>query len=556
MAANQVEIEVIAKDLASQALNTVVNSLKGLGTTAGLMAAGFVTAGVAVGGALLKMGQEAVSYADDVRKVQQVTGDTAEESSRLIQVLDDLKVGTESVDAVTRALAQKGMALSIDTLAKLSDQYLALSTQQERNKFIVDNLGRSGLQYVEVLQQGSTRLHEMNGEVEKGLILSQKQVDAARENQKQVDALNDRFQALKVTIGNQVVPVENDLLQATLDSNAAQEQAIALYGHALTAFDPRLIKLREDIVATREAKDAVLLHSEAMRENTTTLAGNADALALDKEALKAVTEANNTALSTITNVQSENDSYAKSLDDLNKKHAEEQAEIDKLLAQGWSPLSDKVQEVQKRYDDTGKAIDGLAAQHDQAMKRIVYDLFVAKLQADGFTDSEFQMALQAGEALGVIDPATAQMALGFNTVAQAAAAGKIKVSELGDAAKAVVGEYNIDLYINAYGDTSLIDALKTQNKATGGPGSNKGAKKPTAFASGGSFIVPSAYGNEGFNLGGMATASAGERVTVSPSGAGGSIIFNFPNYIGTPQDLKNAMQQAVRQMQLDGRVPS
>ena len=42
--------------------------------------------------------------------------------------------------------------------------------------------------------------------------------------------------------------------------------------------------------------------------------------------------------------------------------------------------------------------------------------------------------------------------------------------------------------------------------------------------SGGSFIIPSAYGYEGFNLGGMATASGGETVTVGKGGNTGANI--------------------------------
>jgi hypothetical protein len=37
------------------------------------------------------------------------------------------------------------------------------------------------------------------------------------------------------------------------------------------------------------------------------------------------------------------------------------------------------------------------------------------------------------------------------------------------------------------------------------------------YADGGSFVIPSDYGYEGFNLGGMATASGGEVVTITPA---------------------------------------
>jgi len=43
-------------------------------------------------------------------------------------------------------------------------------------------------------------------------------------------------------------------------------------------------------------------------------------------------------------------------------------------------------------------------------------------------------------------------------------------------------------------------------------------------ASGGSFTIPSEYGYEGFRLGNYGTASGGERVTVTPAGAGGGMV--------------------------------
>jgi hypothetical protein len=39
-------------------------------------------------------------------------------------------------------------------------------------------------------------------------------------------------------------------------------------------------------------------------------------------------------------------------------------------------------------------------------------------------------------------------------------------------------------------------------------------------ASGGSFLIPSSYGNEGFKLGNGDTASAGERITITKNGEG------------------------------------
>jgi len=71
---------------------------------------------------------------------------------------------------------------------------------------------------------------------------------------------------------------------------------------------------------------------------------------------------------------------------------------------------------------------------------------------------------------------------------------------------------NVDTYYNEHGNSG------GGSGGSGGGGSGGNTGNVTPFASGGSFIVPAWAGYEGFNMGGMATASAGERVTVTPQG--------------------------------------
>lgn len=70
---------------------------------------------------------------------------------------------------------------------------------------------------------------------------------------------------------------------------------------------------------------------------------------------------------------------------------------------------------------------------------------------------------------------------------------------------------------------------------SGNPPDNTGPTKVLKsglqeFANGGSFMIPMGFGNEGFNLGGIATASGGERVTITPKNvSAGPSIYNY-NY--------------------------
>lgn len=91
----------------------------------------------------------------------------------------------------------------------------------------------------------------------------------------------------------------------------------------------------------------------------------------------------------------------------------------------------------------------------------------------------------------------------------------------------------LDKFINAYGTITVSANGEFSGPTSGGTGAPPQPNyNPLAFAEGGSFIIPAAYGREGFRMGGIATASGGERVTVTPRGATnnfGSITVVLPN---------------------------
>ena len=118
-----------------------------------------------------------------------------------------------------------------------------------------------------------------------------------------------------------------------------------------------------------------------------------------------------------------------------------------------------------------------------------------------------------------------------------------------DAAETAVKEFRavLDQFIADYGNVTISINAETSTTA---PGTTPTAPAPTLpverekLANGGSFIVPSRYGYEGFNMGGVATASAGERVTVTPRGqSGGQFVFN----VSVNNDaMLNALMRRVR----------
>lgn len=339
-----------------------------------------------------------MKYAQSVRDLAMVSGTGAEETSRLLQVLDDFQLGAEDVTTAVRKMTSQGLAPTMDTLAKLSDKYLSINDAQERNKFILDNLGKSGLQWVNVLQQGGDKLRAMSDEVSGNLILTDKQVAATEKYRLALDNLNDTLEGTKISIGNQLIP---DLTQGIWQLTHAKDiisEMIKLRkaGAGGTFVNPR------ELTEIQLQAEANIKNSEAMGEyyrNTVQAASAsedagaafeseadkakrlADEAKAAEEAIKAVSETNKNFASTVENVAGATREYNAGL-------AEAKAQLDahKITTEEYT-----------------QKVDALKAKYDEATNAIVADLVMMKLTADGtFDTADLDTYLRALEKLGIV----------------------------------------------------------------------------------------------------------------------------------------------------------
>ena len=84
-----------------------------------------------------------VEYADKVRTTQRATQLSAEESSKLIQMTDDLGVSYESLEKAIKSSSDT-TDFSIAGLMKTSEEYLNITGAQDRAKFAQEQYGRLG----------------------------------------------------------------------------------------------------------------------------------------------------------------------------------------------------------------------------------------------------------------------------------------------------------------------------------------------------------------------------------------------------------------------------
>lgn len=148
-----------------------------------------------------------VTYAGRVREISQVTGQQAEEVSRLIQVTDDYKIRTETLNVVMRKMATEGMPLTIDSLAQLSDEYLKLEPGVERQIFLTEKFGRQGVDFAEAMLASGDALRNKSAAIADDLILTEAALKQARDYEIAQDNLSDAVLGLKIAIGQGLTPV-------------------------------------------------------------------------------------------------------------------------------------------------------------------------------------------------------------------------------------------------------------------------------------------------------------------------------------------------------------
>jgi hypothetical protein len=159
----------------------------------------------AAAGEIKALTGEMTDYATEVRKLNYLTGAGAEETSRLIQLSDDLAINYTELGTALKAAANKGIDPSTDSLAKLSDEYLKLNPGVERADWLMEKFGRSGVAIAPLMEQGGEAIRNMSADIDQNMILTGQQIEQMEEYRIAVDNFNDRVQGLRYSVANDLI---------------------------------------------------------------------------------------------------------------------------------------------------------------------------------------------------------------------------------------------------------------------------------------------------------------------------------------------------------------
>ncbi|MHB0923344.1 MAG: hypothetical protein ACYC3H_05200 [Bellilinea sp.] len=214
----------------------------------------FGTAIQATGNFLKESINDYTAYVEEVDRIATYSGMASEETSKLIQVADDLRIETGTLEMALKTMAQNGTTPSIQGIGELSDKYRNIQDPLQRAQFLTDNFGRSGMEMARMMELGSDKVQDLTDAVADYMIITGQSKEEAEDYLLAVDDLGDSWMGFKYQIGAAVIPPLTDLLNRIVDHNEAVEEG----GAKWMKWVPFLAQVR-----------AAFLDTKAWMENTT-----------------------------------------------------------------------------------------------------------------------------------------------------------------------------------------------------------------------------------------------------------------------------------------------
>lgn len=397
---NEVQIVLTAVDKASATLKKVGDqggmSMKtlgiGIGTAVGVASA--------LGAAVKKTTDETVAYNLQVRNLAQNLGITTEETSRLIQAADDFGVSQENVTSALQMAVKKGFAPNIDTVANLADEYNSIEDPVKRAARMVEVFGRNWTTLTPMLREGGDAIREAYEGVADGMVVTEESAQAARDYQIAMDGLNDTFQAVKYTVGNELIPVLTDALNYFND----WQKATAEHTDTFAILDEALA----DGIITQERYNEMVLTSA---KGTRTYKGDTEDLIPIQAEIESLYRR---TIPVITDYKIQTGELATAEEEL-KEAADKQAgiykDIEAALRDSNVPLSEKLTLLQDLKLASGELTQADIDQ-ETAIKRTTTSYALGYIEASDYWDIMNKLATgayTARDAMNALELAIARV---------------------------------------------------------------------------------------------------------------------------------------------------
>ena len=210
-------------DPLNKGLGGAKQSLQGFGKELAKQVIGTATLATAVykaGQILVDSIGDWADYADTMRLTAEMAGITTEEMSRIVQAADDFRVPIEVMQRSMEMALKNGFTPTIDNLAALSDELLAIQDPATRAAKASEIFGKSYADMMPFLLAGGDAIRDATESISDSLVVTQQAADDAKAYKDAVDELGDSWTGLKNTLGREVLPVITEVFNQINESNS------------------------------------------------------------------------------------------------------------------------------------------------------------------------------------------------------------------------------------------------------------------------------------------------------------------------------------------------
>jgi hypothetical protein len=416
----------------------------GMGQMAAAMGITATIAGTTIG--VIKESYDAYAkLSESVRDLALVSGTSAEESSRFIQVLDDFQLSAQDATSAARFLAKNGLSPTIETLAKLSDEFRAIKDPAEAMVFVQENLGRGGAKWVNVLNQGSAALIANSKAIEGNLILNDQQIKMYEVGRLAIDRYVDKLEGFKVSLGSSVGNVLA-FVDAAIRANEIMNESTVITGRGRVSTIEFSDALEMAIAEQLQAADASMQYTESLRAQ--------------EEELKNISQINKENLSAIM-------------------------------------------QITAAYQDSAAA--GSAASRQRLIDLSLEKIEMLDGMA-GFSQAEQEKALAFAETAGVVEASAIREVIAIDGVSSAIANGTMKAEDMKGVLQSLTNHpWSVQVAVQMQGLENLRSTLGANAAANPGHTYNVGGRAGGGSINAGTpymvgergpeMIVPSSSGN-------------------------------------------------------------
>ena len=381
--AEQVEIDVIAKDMTSGAMNSVRGSLTELNSA--------IMIGEKVLGYLTKAYEKTVgaaqTYDQQVYELMLKTGGTADETSRLIQVIDDTGIEYSVLETAMKFAVKNGIDPNIESLAELSDEYIALKNPVEQGQLLMKKFGRSGLEMVRAMDLGGDALRRMAGDMEGGLILTEENVKASEDYRIAIDTLQDAYKGLAISAGNDLIPALVDISNAMIKNiddygnfKDANNDLVEFMNYPITTLGKWVLGIADSSNELDTATRGYIAMAKAIEGTVSPTEDETEALAEQSKALEAANKSlmtyNSQTMSIIGSLQTSWEGYRASYETVTN-------------------------DISLNDDQRKAKLAELSAAYELETNKIILSMTAQVLASDGLTTTEMAYLLDKGKAWGI-----------------------------------------------------------------------------------------------------------------------------------------------------------